>query len=67
MKYETGNIVYLKGAFEMNGKIALLTSTNIKEELNRPIQTLDGTYYVGHYRMSAPFQFWKELFNRIKN
>ena len=47
-------------------KIALFTSTNNKDDLNRPIKSQYIGYYIGHYRMSAPIYFWKELINRIK-
>jgi hypothetical protein len=47
-------------------KIALFTSTNNKDELKRPINSQYEGYYIGHYRMSAPLYFWKELINRIK-
>ena len=50
-------------------KIALLTSTNNKKNLeirgNRAVKTIDGTWFVGFYRMSAPIIFWKELKNRL--
>jgi hypothetical protein len=53
------------------GEIALLTSTNKKENLtkdgHRPVKTEDEDWVVGHYRMSAPMIFWVELKNRIIN
>ena len=67
---ETGEI-WLKAALQnrTTGKIALLTSTNKKETLtllgNRAIQSMDGSWFVGHYRMAAPTMFWKELKNRL--
>ena len=48
-----------------NGKIALMTSTNRKDLLNRPIKSLNPGWFIGHYRMSAPIYFWEELANRI--
>ena len=59
--------VWLKSALQnkTNGKIALMTSTNKKEKLNRPINSLHPYWHIGHYRMSAPIHFWKELSNRI--
>jgi len=62
-----GNNIWLKAALQdrITGNIALLTATNKKENLKRPIKTLDGAWYVGHYRMSAPVVFWKELQNRL--
>lgn len=51
------------------GKIALLTSTDNRNTLekkgSRAIKTIDGTWFVGFYRMSAPIIFWKELQNRL--
>jgi len=68
MKSERENgVTWLKAALQnrKTGKIALLTSTNSKENLNRPIKTLDSEWFVGHYRMSAPIVFWQELVNRL--
>lgn len=68
MKSERENgVIWLKAALQnrKTGKIALLTSTNSKENLNRPIKTLDSEWFVGHYRMSAPIVFWQELVNRL--
>ncbi len=59
--------IWLKGALKnrKNGNIALMTSTNRKELLKRPIKTLANEWFVGHYRMSATINFWGELANRI--
>ena len=67
MSAEKDGEIWLKAALQdrTTGNIALLTATNKKEILKRPIKTLDGTWYVGHYRMSAPVVFWKELQNRL--
>ena len=68
MKTKRDGVRWMKAALQnkITGKIALLTSTNCKEQLNRPISTLEGSeWFVGHYRMSAPIIFWKELKNRI--
>jgi hypothetical protein len=67
MSSEHDGQIWIKAALQdrITGNIALLTSTNKKETLKRPIKTLDGTWYVGHYRMSAPVVFWKELQNRL--
>lgn len=71
MKREDGDEIWLKAALlnTETGKIALLTSTNARENLerrnNRAIRTVDGTWFVGHYRMSAPIVFWRELKNRL--
>lgn len=62
------NVLWVKIALlnRDTNNIALLTSTNTKTRLNRPIKTLNGQWFVGHYRMSAPLYFWNELINRIK-
>jgi hypothetical protein len=67
MSSEQDGKIWLKAALQdrITDNIALLTATNKKENLRRPIKTLDGTWYVGHYRMSAPVVFWKELQNRL--
>ena len=71
MKREVGDEIWLKAALlnTETGKIALLTSTNLRANLesrnNRAIRTVDGTWFVGHYRMSAPIVFWRELKNRL--
>jgi hypothetical protein len=67
MSSEQDGEIWLKAALQdrITGNIALLTATNKKENLKRPIKTLDGAWYVGHYRMSAPVVFWKELQNRL--
>ena len=63
--------IWLKAALlnQDTGKIALLTSTNSKENLlkrgHRSVKTTDGQWFVGHYRMSAPLACWAELKNRI--
>ena len=63
--------VWLKAALlnKDTGKIALLTSTNdsnnIERRGNRPVKTVEGTWAVGQYRMSAPICFWRELKNRL--
>lgn len=68
---EEDHEIWLKGALlnQSTGKIALLTSTNhpenIRKKGSRTVKTLDGKWYVGHYRMSAPIYFWKELKNRL--
>jgi hypothetical protein len=71
MSKEQDGEIWLKAALlnKATCKIALLTSTNNKENLerrqNRAIKTIDGVWFVGHYRMSAPVVFWRELQNRI--
>ena len=63
--------IWLKAAL-MNmrtGDVALLTSTNSENNLlrrgHRSVKTIDCILFVGHYRMSAPICFWKELKNRL--
>lgn len=71
MSRDDGHETWLKAALVNTdtGKIALLTSTNSRENLerrnNRAIKTVDGSWFVGHYRMSAPIVFWRELKNRL--
>jgi hypothetical protein len=71
MKAEVGTEIWIKTALlnKSTGKIALLTSTNSKQNLdrngNRGVKTVDGSWFVGHYRMCAPVIFWKELKNRL--
>lgn len=63
--------VWLKAALlnKDTGKVSLLTSTNnpinIERRGSRTVRTIDGTWAVGHYRMSAPIVFWRELKNRL--
>jgi hypothetical protein len=63
--------IWLKAALlnKETGKIALLTATNSKQNLERrrarSVKTVDGEWFVGHYRMGAPVVFWKELKNRL--
>ena len=69
--FEEVGEIWLKAAFlnKETGKIALLSATNDKNNIekrgSRAIKTLDGTWFVGHYRMSAPAVFWRELKNRL--
>jgi hypothetical protein len=68
---DDGNKIWLKAALlhKSTGQVALLTSTNSKENIelggHRAIRSIEGTWFVGHYRMSAPVIFWKELRNRM--
>ena len=63
--------IWLKAALlnKRTGNVALLTSTNAKNNLlkrgNHVVKTVDGNWYVGRYRMAAPVCFWKELKNRL--
>jgi len=71
MSVERNGEIWLKAALQnkITGKVALLTTTNDKNNLesrgHRAVKTLDGTWFVGHYRMAAPVAFWRELKNRI--
>jgi len=64
--------IWLKAALKnkITGRIALMTSTNNYENLtnhrHRAIQSCNDDWFVGHYRMSAPMFFWRELVNRLK-
>ena len=64
-KYKNGDdkTVWLKGAMKntKTGKIALMTSTDHGDLMNRPIKTKTPGWFVGHYRMSANMSFWEEL------
>jgi len=66
-----GDEIWLKAALQdrKTGNVALLTSTNCKNNLERrgarAVKTVDGTWFVGHYRMAAPVIFWRELKNRL--
>jgi hypothetical protein len=71
MKLREGDTIWLKAALmdTETGKIALLTSTNSMENLEREghrgLRTLDDSWFVGMYRMCAPIAFWRELKNRL--
>lgn len=70
-KEESNGEIWMKSALlnKKTGKIALLTTTNnrinLEKDHHRPVKTIDGKWFVGHYRMSAPIYFWKELKNRL--
>jgi hypothetical protein len=59
--------IWLKGALlnPLTKKIALLTSTNHKQNItrsgHRAIKSLEDSWFIGHYRMSAPITFWALL------
>ena len=71
MSAERDGEIWLKAALQdkITGKIALLTTTNDKGNLerrgHRGVKTVDGTWFVGHYRLCAPVVFWRELKNRL--
>jgi hypothetical protein len=53
----------------ITGKISLMTSMTLAQHMNhgsRPIQSHDPDWFIGHYRMSAPLNFWRELSNRLR-
>lgn len=66
-----GGEIWLKAALlnKETGNVALISSTNAENNIlrrgNRSVKTVDGNWYIGHYRMSAPICFWKELKNRL--
>ena len=72
MKKEVDGEIWLKAALrnKKTGKIALMTSTNTIHNLlnhnHRAIKSLNDKWFIGHYRMSAPMFFWRELQNRLK-
>ena len=72
IKKEVDGEIWLKAALrnKKTGKIALMTSTNNANNLlnhnHRAIQSLNDEWFIGHYRMSAPMFFWRELQNRLK-
>ena len=71
MSVERNGEIWLKAALQnkTTGKVALLTTTNDKNNLerrgHRAVKTLDDNWFVGHYRMAAPVVFWRELKNRL--
>ena len=70
VELEDGEI-WLKAALlnKDTNKVALLSATNNKANLEkrgqRAVKTVHGEWVVGHYRMSAPICFWRELKNRL--
>ena len=62
---EKDDEIWLKGALlnPLTEKIALLTSTNDKKNItrsgHRAIKSLDDSWFIGHYRMSAPITFYQ--------
>jgi hypothetical protein len=59
--------IWLKGALlnTATNKIALMTSTNnidnIRNASNRALNSKDSKWFVGHYRMCAPMNFWRSV------
>ena len=67
IKIEDKDTIWIKGALQNNEtkNIMLMTTTNNKTKLCRPIKTLDYKYFIGHYGMCAPLIFWDKLLERI--
>ena len=65
----TDGSVWLKGAVlnKSTGLIALLTATNNRTAVDRPLDSHDPTYVIGHYRMCAPKIFWDHLKDTLKS
>ena len=62
------NLICLKGALlnKKTNRIALMTSFNDENHINRSIKSHDSNYFIGHYRLSAPPKFWSELIKIVK-
>ena len=62
------NLICLKGALlnKKTNRIALMTSFNDKNHIERSIKSHDSNYFIGHYRLSAPPKFWSELIKIVK-
>lgn len=60
--------IWLKGAIlnKKTGLVYLMTSTNTRVLVPRPLDSHDHTYVIGHYRMCAPKIFWKHLKETLK-
>lgn len=62
-----GEEIWIKGAMrnKKNGCIALMTTTNRETNIlrrnNRAIKSIGGEWFVGHYRMLAPMNFWRAV------
>ena len=67
IKIENKDTIWIKGALQNNEtkNIMLMTTTNNKTKLRRPIKTFDDKYFIGHYGMCAPLIFWGKLLERI--
>ncbi len=66
------NLICLKGALlnKKTNRIALMTSFNSEKHItdnnSRAIKSHDPSYFIGHYRLSAPPKFWSELIKIVK-
>jgi hypothetical protein len=72
MEYKNpdSNETWLKSAYLNHHAqtVSLITSTNRKDKLKRPIAThAQNEWFVGQYYMTAPLAFWRELKNRLVN
>ena len=58
-------MVWLKGAiYNKKSKLVyLMTATNDRSAVDRPLDSHDPFYVIGHYRMCAPKIFWNTLKN----
>jgi len=71
MERTQDGVIWLKGVLQNNttGAIALMTASPGSEHFtrlgHRAIRSNAMGWYVGHYRMSAPLSFWKELKTRL--
>jgi hypothetical protein len=69
-KDPNSNETWLKSAYlnHETQTVSLMTSTNRKDKLKRPIAThAQNEWFVGQYYMAAPLAFWRELKNRLMN
>jgi hypothetical protein len=59
--------IWMKAALKnkATGHIALMTSTNAKDNIerrkNRALKSLDPAWFIGFYRMAAPMVFWRAV------
>ena len=69
MEYKdpNSNEIWLKSAYinHETQTVSLMTSTNRKDKLKRPIATHAHGWFVGQYYMTAPLAFWRALKNRL--
>ena len=59
----TDGHVWLKGAIlnKSSGLVYLMTATNNRAMVSRPLDSHDHSFVIGHYRMCAPKIFWSHL------
>jgi hypothetical protein len=65
----TDGSIWLKGAIlnTTSGLIYLMTATSNRAAVDRPLDSHDSTYVIGHYRMCAPKVFWAHLKTALKD